>query len=163
MSITRDYRRFLGTAVPPPPPPTVKQIMSIAWVAAPGTAVAWTNMPAALTEVYGTTIRRFRVNLSGTTQYCMGMNQSISGATTARLGLQYSLDNATTWKGMDNGVSNSPGTTLLEANTVNSGKVSNWATIATEAQTTHVLIRIVGVSGNGAADPSFNNGNVFLR
>lgn len=173
MSITRDYRRFLGGGAPPPPDNKTSggQLMSIAWVAAPGTAVAWTNMPGALTEVYGTTIRQFTIELSppssGIVQFDMGANQTVSGSAAATLGLQYyRISESGTWRGMDNGLSGVISTAQMSVNTASAApgtpKLIGWTNVASGAQAS-IRVRIVGQSGDGVADPSWTNGNIFFR
>lgn len=149
----------LAAAAPPPPPAGSSMTLPIV---IPVTATAWTNMPSALTEIFALTTRRYRVNLDGLTRFALSANQTVAGATGAVLGLQYSLDAGVTFKGMDNGTAGSNSTTTL-AVTATGIKASADGTIATEARVDNVIVRVVGQTGNGVADPAWHSMIVYFK
>jgi len=65
-----------------------------------GSAVVWTNMPAALTEFLGTTINRVALNMIGASEVRFIVNVATAGSANAKLRMQYST-NQTTWYYMD--------------------------------------------------------------
>lgn len=107
-------------------------------------ALAWTNMPAAVMEIFGTTLRRGKLNLTGATQARVVANQTIAGAANAQLKLQYSTDQSA-WTDAGPFVAVGAGTGL---------KVGAFANLAAGAKA-DVFVRIAGISGDGTADPAF--------
>jgi hypothetical protein len=108
---------------------------------------SWSNQPAAVTELLGSTRFRLKYDLSNATAARLIVNVVAAGAATpAKLRLQYSTD-LLTWNYMDDvsGPSVDIDTTGL--------KVSGWTTLAPEARA-DVYLRVVGLDGNGSADPS---------
>jgi Collagen triple helix repeat (20 copies) len=110
-------------------------------------AATWSNQPAAVTELLGSTRFRLRYDLSNATAARLVVNVVGAGAPTpAKLRLQYSTD-LITWKYMDD-VSDP------SVNIDTTGlKVSGWTNLAPEARA-DVYLRVVGLDGNGSADPS---------
>ncbi|MDQ5822414.1 MAG: hypothetical protein M3540_13335, partial [Actinomycetota bacterium] len=80
-------------------------------------------------------------------------NVGQAGTATAALRVQYSLDQAA-WNYLDGGTGPSVGinTTGL--------KVSAWLNLPAGAKA-DVFLRVVGINGDGTADPSF--GNIILQ
>jgi hypothetical protein len=109
----------------------------------------WTNQPAALTELFGTTASRLKADLTAATQVRLVCNALQAGAASAAIRVQYSADQ-TLWNYLDGstGPSVSVGTTGV--------KVSSWASPTAGAKT-DVFIRAVGINGDGTADPSLSN------
>jgi len=115
---------------------------------------AWTNMPAALTELYGDAFQRRTKDLRGFTQFRLAINVETAGAAGAVLGAQYSLDAGANWAGLDNGTAATI-SDLTQAINATGAFVTAWATLNTAAAINGILLRIVGSGGDGAADPSF--------
>jgi len=119
-----------------------------------GANVAWTNQPAALTEFLGATRNRTKYDLTNATQVRLIVNVMVAGATTpAKIRAQYSTD-LSTWYYLDGASGPS-----VDINTTGL-KVSAWVNLAAGAKA-DVYLRIVGIDGNGAADPAF--GNIALQ
>lgn len=110
---------------------------------------AWTNQPAGLTELFGTTVGRLKADLTSALQVRLIANVATAGAAGAAIRAQYSTDQSS-WNYLDGvtGPSAGVGTTGL--------KVSAWANV-TGAAKADVFIRVVGISGDGTADPAFAN------
>ena len=109
----------------------------------------WTNQPAGLTELFGNTSSRLKADLGASTQVRLLTNVSQAGAATSAMRVQYSTDQ-TSWSYLDgsSGPSVSINTTGL--------KVSSWVDVASGAKS-DVFLRVVGINGDGTADPSFGN------
>jgi hypothetical protein len=107
----------------------------------------WTNQPAALTELFGTTVGRLKADLAGAAQVRLLTNVATAGTGAAELRVQYSTDQSS-WTYLDGsaGPSVGVGSTGL--------KVSSWVAPAAGAKA-DVFLRLVGISGDGAADPGF--------
>ncbi|MCD6418369.1 hypothetical protein J7M00_06260 [bacterium] len=107
----------------------------------------WRNQPAALRELFNNTGNRTMVDLTNATQVRLTVGVVVAGAATAQIRAQYSTD-LSTWSYLDGGTGPS-----VAINTAGL-KVSSWVNIVSAAQT-DVYIRIVGINGNGIADPQF--------
>jgi hypothetical protein len=120
-------------------------------VATPG--APWSNQPAGLTELFGTTVGRVKADLTDAAQVRLHSNVGQAGAGAAALRVQYSSDQSV-WTYLDGGTgpSVSISTTGL--------KVSTWVTVVAGAKA-DVFLRVVGINGDSSADPSF--GNVVLQ
>ena len=110
---------------------------------------AWTDQPAALTELFGTTVGRLKADLTAAAQVRLIVSVATGGAAGAAIRAQYSTDQSS-WNYLDGGTGPSV--------TVNTSglKVSGWVNV-TGAAKADVFIRVVGISGNGNADPVFAN------
>ena len=119
-----------------------------------GTAAAiWTDMPAALTEWSNTqSMTRRRVDLAGYTQARLVWTGSTAGSTNAEIRVQYSTDNAVTWAYLDGAAGPACPLAPLPAGNV---RAAGWVNIAAAAKT-DVLLRVVGINGDGVADPNFS-------
>ncbi len=117
----------------------------------------WTNEPAALTEILGTTENRTKVDLTNVTQYRLMVNLLVLNAeANALLGVQYSLDDGSNWFGLDNGTADTV-STLTASTTLTTGFLTHaWANITALAKV-DVLLRVVGLvsGGGGTGDPDF--------
>ncbi|MDD5614944.1 MAG: hypothetical protein PHH85_01945 [Candidatus Methanoperedens sp.] len=116
----------------------------------------WSNMPAALTEFVGSTSGRTKVNLSDVSRVLMQGNVAVVGAANAQLRLQYSTDNGTTWAYLDGGT-----TPSISIGTLGY-KSSGWVNIVPAARK-EVMLRIVGINGDGVADPQVAVVNLRFR
>lgn len=118
----------------------------------------WGNMPAALTE-FGAgganTAGAFRtkVDLSAVTAARLVVNVMTAGFSTAEIRAQYSTDQVT-WNYLDH--VSAPGVSISSTG----AKVSEWVNINAAAKG-DVFLRIVGINGNGVADPVF--GNIMMQ
>jgi hypothetical protein len=122
-------------------------------VAGPGNAT-WTDQPAAPTELFGQTSGRVKADLTSAGQARLLVNVTQAGAPTpAAIRVQYST-NQTTWNYLDGGAAPS-----VSINTTGL-KISPWTNLAPGAQA-DVFLRVVGVSGDGSADPAF--GAIILQ
>jgi len=114
---------------------------------------AWTNQPAALTELFGTTTGRVKADLTEAAQVRLLCSVGTAGAAAAAVRVQYSTDQSS-WSYLDgaNGPSLGIGTTGL--------KVGAWTSPAAGAKA-DVFLRVVGINGDASADPAF--GHVLLQ
>jgi hypothetical protein len=107
---------------------------------------AWTNMPAAVTELFGSTSSRLKLDLTYGTHYRIVVNQTLAGYSTADFNLQYSTDNVT-YQAADTAAA---GECAVGAGT--GVKVGSWAELVAGANA-DVWLRIVGKQGDGKVDP----------
>lgn len=118
-----------------------------------GAAAQWTNMAAALTEIFtpsdvSVPSSRILYDLTDAQQVRFQINVATVGAASAELRIQYSTDQST-WNYLDSG------NTGLGQNISTTGfKTSSWANIASGAKG-DVYLRVVGINGDGALDPRF--------
>lgn len=116
----------------------------------PASALAWTNMPSGgITEFLSNVYHRKKVDLTGTTQFRIGVNQSVAGYTTSVLDAQYSLNNSTYYQ-----LASTSGAGELNVGSGLGVKYGAWANIVGGAQQ-DAWIRLVGMSGNQVADPAW--------
>lgn len=114
---------------------------------AQGSALAWTNQPAALTEFLGVTRHRTKVDLTNMTQVRLTVAVMTAGTAASVLRAQYSTD-GTNWSYLDGGT----GPEIAENPT--GLKVSSFVNLTVGAKA-DVFLRIVGLSGDGVVDPAF--------
>ncbi|HKX72477.1 MAG TPA: hypothetical protein VJM32_00505 [Candidatus Saccharimonadales bacterium] len=118
-----------------------------------GASAQWTNMPAALTEIFTPTdvpvaSSRMQYDLTDAQQIRFQVSISTAGSASAEVRIQYSTDQAT-WNYLDSG------NTGLGHNVSTTGlKVSSWSNIAAGAKG-DVYLRVVGLNGDAVADPRF--------
>jgi hypothetical protein len=109
----------------------------------------WTNQPSALTEFNANTFRRLKFELTNATQARLVVDMAIAGAAVpAKLRAQYSTDQ-TTWNYLDGSAGPSVDINATGVRT------SSWVTLAAGAKA-DVFLRLVGLSGDGVADPQFS-------
>jgi len=115
---------------------------------AQGAAYQWANQPAALTEFLGATRQRTKMDLSGYSRVRLTVVvASANTAANAGIRAQYSTDQ-TSWYYLDG--SSGPGVLITSTGL----KVSDWVDLASAAKQ-DVYLRLVGINGNGANDPTF--------
>ena len=112
-----------------------------------GAASQWSNMPAALTEIWGLAASRQRVDLSDATQVRLQVNVNGAGAAGSQLRAQYSTDQVS-WNYLDGGTGPAAAVDAIGL------AVSSWVTVTAGAKS-DVYLRIIGINGDGAADPTF--------
>lgn len=108
--------------------------------------VAWTNMPAAVTELFATVHRRCKADLTDCDKCRLTGRVSTVGAANAVLRVEYSTDESA-WSVL------SPDMPL---NAGAGTKASAWGNVPAGAKG-DVFLRVVGQSGDGAADPVIGN------
>lgn len=106
----------------------------------------WTNMPAAVTELFGNTSSRVKLDLTYGTHYRLVVNQTVAGQAGADFNLQYSTDNVT-YQAADAAAAGE-----LDVGAGTGVKVGAWADLVAGANA-DVWLRIVGKEGNGVKDP----------
>jgi hypothetical protein len=111
-------------------------------------------MPAAVTELFGTTNTRQQQELAGSTEARIVANLTAAGAAAGTaLALQYSTDAGTTWQATS--------VSLTIGNTTGF-KLGSYAALPAGALA-DVRVRIVGSGGNGTTDPAFSLITVQVR
>ena len=120
-----------------------------------GAVLTWSpNMPAALTELAGSSNRRQQNDLTNFTQFRLILGVSTGNAATAALRVQYCVSTCgtpTNW----NYLETSNGTThSVNINTAGSPLTGTWVNIDAPAKT-DTQIRVVGINGDGATAPTF--------
>ncbi len=131
---------------------------SITMVAQVG-SLAWTNMPSALTEWYSTPNRyRVKADLTNARQARVTVAVNVAAAANAECRVQYATDGdgQGTWAYLDGVDGPKVNVGSIE------GKASAWVNLASGAKA-DVWLRLVGINGDGAADPSFGTVTVQLR
>lgn len=114
----------------------------------------WANMPAALTELFGSTGYRTKFDLSGFAQIRLLAHVATAGRTGSKLSVQYSTDQ-TTWQYID-------GSGAISSALIVGLQVSAWASIVAAAQA-DVFLRVVGIGGDGAINPVLGNITIQAR
>lgn len=113
------------------------------------TPVTWTDQSAALTEFAGATDRRQQVPLANAVDARVVAFVTGAGAAGAELRVQYSTDAGATWAYLDgiDGAKVGIGATGV--------RIGAWVNLAAAAKA-DVLVRLVGINGDAAADPAFS-------
>lgn len=128
----------------------------------PATAVTFTNIAAAITEIPAGAGARNRADLSNTTQIRVVAGVTTASAAGAVLAVQYSLDNGSTWVFSDGGSSYTSGVSAAASLAATGTIGGTWRTVPT-AMKTDVVLRLVTVNGDGAADPVVGRMDVQVR
>lgn len=105
---------------------------------------AWTNMPAVLTEFRAILNTRTKLDLTNATYSRITVRVGVAPAANAKIKVQYSADE-TTWYDF---------CSVTMPATANLTNVGAWTAVNAGAKA-DVFIRLVGIDGNGAADPTF--------
>lgn len=115
-------------------------------------AVSWA-IPSSITEFAAATASRLRADLRQAKEARLVANCTVVAATGATLRVQYSLDNGSNWYYLD-GVSGP--SVAADAVAV---AASAWAPIAARdnPEWEDVLLRVVGIGGNGSTAGSYAN------
>lgn len=114
-------------------------------------ATVWTNMPAALTEFLNNANFRNKADLTNVTEArVISVLTAVGASTTTEIRVEYSL-NGTTWATLGT-TANTP---LVVIGNTAGIKVGAWVSVVVAAKA-DVYLRVVGINGNGAADPNFN-------
>lgn len=131
-----------NTEVGPLVPPTLMVPMVIFLPYA-----TWTNQPAALTEIFGGTVGRVKATLTHYNYVRLSVNVVGAGVAGATLRGQYSTDDST-YAYFDG--SSEPSCSLTSTGRI----TSSWVALPAAAKA-DVWLRLVGINGDGAADPLF--------
>ncbi len=127
---------------------------------ADGSPQTWTNQPLAATEFRGFTHNRVRVNLADVTDAKLSVyvdgTAAITGAT---LYVEYTttLTGGSGWAALA-----ASGALSCPIDATGGNQTAAWTAIATLAKA-DVLLRLVGVGGDGARDPIFGNITLWVR
>ena len=116
---------------------------------------SWDNQPLAVTEFQNATIYRSKFDLTNVTQARVVVNYVGGGAASAKIRAQFSTDQSS-WTYLDGAAG--PSVTLSAAGL----NVSPWINIQSGAKS-DVFLRIVGLDGNGAADPAFSRIDIQVK
>lgn len=111
-----------------------------------GGAQVWLNMPAGQTEFRGQPFHRTKADLLGMTRFRLHAFVTVVGFAGSTLKLQYSLDGVTWTDANAGGVG-------IDALDLRTSAVLELAAAAR----TDVQLRLVGIGGDGLADPAFGN------
>jgi hypothetical protein len=114
-------------------------------------AFIWTNMPAAETELVNNASVRFKIDLTGYTEYRWMVNVNVVGAATADLRVQYAADDVTY----------ADLSSEIAINTLGR-KVTAWEALPVGARA-DVFLRVMGKQGNGTADPNLSQLRLQVR
>jgi hypothetical protein len=109
----------------------------------------WTNQPAAVTELGGSTRHRTHFDLTNVTKARLVVNVMVAGAAAADLCVEYSLDQ-TTWSAL------AGGSGVCAAINATGVRISSLPNIAAAAKA-DVYLRVIGRNGNGTLDPAFGH------
>jgi len=122
-----------------------------------GMVFAWTNQPQVRTEFFGVTGIRLQADLGAATSYRWetSVTTASASANTPKVCVQFSTDNGATWTYLD-------GTADAAANTTTSAACVSIASTGMQKTSflalpagakADVLLRAVGIGGDGTADP----------
>jgi len=112
----------------------------------------WTNMPSAVTEIFGGDNRRAVADLTNATQARLVVNITVNGSTGSKLYVQYSTNNST-WATFTSTTG-----AAIDSGTLNAETFTN---IVAGAKIATCYLRVVGSGGNATADPRF--GNIYIE
>ncbi len=101
-------------------------------------------MPLAVTEFLGLAIQRTKADLSVASQARVTVRVGVAPVANAKIKIQYST-NESAWSDL---------CSVTMPATANTTNVGAWAAVPTQAKA-DVFLRLVGIDGNGTADPSF--------
>lgn len=104
----------------------------------------WTNMPAALTEFRAILNTRTKLDLTSATNSRVTVRVGVAPVANAKIKVQYSTDQ-TTWIDL---------CSVTMPATADTTNVGVWTAVPAGAKA-DVFIRLVGIDGNGTADPTF--------
>lgn len=119
---------------------------------------AWNNQPSALTEFTNSSFpSRTYTDLTNASQMRIVVSMtSVAGISGAQLRVQYSTDESS-WAYVDAGTG-----PLVGISTASTTTKGSWVTIDAGAKA-DVVLRIIGINGDGAADPSFRMVQVQVK
>lgn len=113
----------------------------------------WATIPAALTEFNGATSARVRKDLRPFNKVRLSANVgATAGPAACILQLQYSLDSGATWLYLDALLTTAGGPQVPITSTA-STLTGPWVIITPLAKAAQVLLRLVGLTGDGATSP----------
>ena len=133
----------LSGAVHTLPQPAILPIPIEITLCSSATEVKLLNMPAALTEYKGLTIFRTKVDFTNAASSRLVVRQGVAGATNAKLKVQYATDEST-WVDL----------CLVAVGAGVGTKAGSWTAVPSGAKG-DVFLRLVGIDGDGTADPEF--------
>ena len=104
----------------------------------------WTNMPAALTEFRAVLNTRIKLDLTTATYSRITVRVGVAPVVNAKIKVQYSLEESE-WVDL---------CSMTLPATANKTNIGEWTVMPVGAKA-DVFLRLVGIDGNGTADPSF--------
>jgi hypothetical protein len=120
---------------------------------APAAYAQWSNMPAAVTEFLGVTCHRTTFNLANADRArIIARVGATAPVANAKLKIQYSIDDANF----------SDLCSVTMPATANLTNIGVWSTIPPAAKK-EVYLRLVGIDGDGAIDPTFGRISLQIR
>ncbi len=124
----------------------------------PNGILAYTNMPAALSEWRAINLSRVKADLSGSAECRLTAAVHVVGSANAEVRVQYATDGDAqgTWAFLDG--ADGPKVNISVLN----GRASAWVPLAAGAKA-DVWLRFVSINGDGAADPVVGNAILHLR
>lgn len=129
--------------------------------ATPTAGSQWTDMPAALTELFGVSAHRKFADLRRAVEGRFVVGVKAVGFSGSGLRIRYSIDLGVTWKYLFRTALFAEDTTHEAILTTVGMKDSGWRPIAAEALVDNVWLSIWGINGNGVID-TFVPGTVDL-
>lgn len=123
-----------------------------------GNPLTWLLQPLAVTELLGNQAGRLQSDLSAMLTGRLIANVTIAGAANAALKVQYSLNAGTAWTDLFQGNAGATAAVGVGVATVGT-RVGGWKFLNVTALT-DVLLRAVGLGGNGVTGPAF--GSIIL-
>jgi len=131
------------------------------------TGQPWTNQPQIRTEFFGANTARLQADLSVATSYRLEAEvlTASTSPNTPKLCIQFSTDNGANWTYLD-GTADAAANTTASVSCVSIASTGMQKTSflnLTAAAKSDVLLRIVGLGGDGAKDPAFQITGVEVR
>jgi hypothetical protein len=117
----------------------------------------WADMPAALTEFFGDVRSRIVCDLRFATTIRMIVDVQVAGASGAELRAQYSINSGSSWAYLS--TTNGPAQAISKTGLF----ASPLVTIVPAARVDPAWVRLVGIGGNGVADPKLRSVALHYR
>lgn len=138
--------------------PAGRNVGGVVICATPQTAQTWTNMPAALTELFGNDRGRRSADLTGMTEFRVSAQVSVTGSAGALLRAEYSTNGGGAWANLETGGTGGD----VDISVAVGLLVGQWSPMDPTAAD-DVQLRLVGVNGNATADPAFRYLGIEFR
>lgn len=119
-------------------------------VDAPAAALTWAAMPAAVTELFGLTTRRFPVNILGFSRFRIHVDRAVAGHASAVLRAKASTNAGADWSAIETGGA------LAEPSLAGTGLVTSpWGVVDENCCDANgdCWVALFGAGGNGVASP----------
>ncbi len=134
-----------GTATPQIP-------VTIMFLGSPSSVTTWSDMPAALTEWRGSVrTGRTMADTTNATEFRIMAFVQVAGAAGATLRVEYATDSVPAWEYLD-GAAGTGGAVAVD---VVGNPAGAWTSLTANAKGGTKHLRVIGIGGDGAVDPSF--------